>query len=134
MDLEAVSEVRALIQPPHQKPANILVDARQAAIDRTIELAIALLPPVSVTFAELGQIIAHSHEWVRQRLAQDPRVFKIGNKTHVPLDAAVEYIRKWIHLMVGTKTKASRCSLEACHAIGWVQVMESTQARLSGVW
>jgi hypothetical protein len=54
---------------------------------------LAKLPDDYISFAELGELLHHSHEWVRTRLRDDPRTFKIGNKFQVSRAVAEEFIR-----------------------------------------
>ena len=70
-----------------------LIDHREA----TLNIILAKLPDDYISFAELGELLHHSHEWVRTRLGKDPRIFRIGNKFQVSRVLAEEFIRWALH-------------------------------------
>jgi hypothetical protein len=46
------------------------------------------------TFAQLAELVGHSHEWVRQRLVSAPeKLYRIGRRYQVPKGTAEEFIR-----------------------------------------
>ena len=50
--------------------------------------------PDTDTFAQLGELVGYSHEWVRQRLVQHPeRLYKIGPRYQVPKGTAEEFVK-----------------------------------------
>lgn len=70
--------------------------AYQALIDHkkaTLEVILSRIPEIS-TFAELGELIGYSHEWVRNRLVRAPeRLYRNGRRYKVPRGVAEEFIR-----------------------------------------
>ena len=58
-----------------------------------MNVVLSQIPEIS-TFAQLGQLIGYSHEWVRQRLVKAPeRLFKTGRRYKVPKGVAEEFVR-----------------------------------------
>src|SRR5438445_10929003 len=52
--------------------------------EATLNVILSRIPDIS-TFAQLGELIGYSHEWVRQRLVQAPeRLYKNGKRYKVP--------------------------------------------------
>jgi hypothetical protein len=79
------------IRAQSQQPAvyQALIDHKQA----TLNVLLSRIPDIS-TFAELGELVGYSHEWVRQRLTQSPeRLYKTGNRYKVPKGVAEEFVR-----------------------------------------
>jgi hypothetical protein len=70
--------------------------AYQALIDHkhaTLNVLVARIPDIS-TFAQLGELIGYSHEWVRQRLIRAPeKLFRNGKRYKVPKGVAEEFVR-----------------------------------------
>ena len=58
---------RIKAQPQETAAYQALIDHKQA----TLNVILAQIPNIS-TFAQLGELIGYSHEWVRQRLVQSP--------------------------------------------------------------
>jgi hypothetical protein len=59
----------------------------------TLNVLLPQIPDVT-TFAQLGELIGYSHEWVRQRLVQTPeKLFKNGKRYRVPRGVAEEVVR-----------------------------------------
>ena len=66
-----------------------LINHKQA----TLNVILSRIPDIS-TFAQLGELIGYSHEWVRQRLVQAPeRLYKNGKRYKVPKGVAEEFVR-----------------------------------------
>ena len=66
-----------------------LVDHKQA----TLNVLLSRVPDIS-TFAQLGELIGYSHEWVRQRLIQAPeKLYKNGKRYRVPKGVAEDFVR-----------------------------------------
>ena len=66
-----------------------LIDHKQA----TLNVLLSQIPD-GTTFAQLGELIGYSHEWVRQRLVRTPEnLFKNGKRYRVPRGVAEEFIR-----------------------------------------
>jgi hypothetical protein len=66
-----------------------LVNHKQASL----EVILAQIPNTS-TFAQIGELVGYSHEWVRTRLVQNPdALYKIGKRYQVPKGVAEEFIR-----------------------------------------
>ena len=66
-----------------------LIDHKQA----TLNVLLSRIPDIS-TFAELGELIGYSYEWVRQRLVKDPeKLYKNGKRYKVPKGVAEEFVR-----------------------------------------
>jgi hypothetical protein len=70
--------------------------AYQALIDHklaTLNVLLSRIPDIS-TFAQLGDLIGYSNEWVRQRLIQAPeKLYKNGKRYKVPKGVAEEFVR-----------------------------------------
>jgi hypothetical protein len=70
--------------------------AHQALIDHkraTLNVLLSSIPEIS-TFAQLGELIGYSHEWVRQRLTQAPeKLYKNGKRYKVPKGVAEDSVR-----------------------------------------
>jgi hypothetical protein len=80
---------RIKAQPQDRAAYQALVDHKQA----TLNIILAQIPNVS-TFAELGELIGYSHEWVRQRLVQAPeKLYRNGRRYKVPKGVAEEFVR-----------------------------------------
>jgi hypothetical protein len=81
---------RRIKAQPRDTPAyQALVDHKQA----TLNVILAQIPNIS-TFAQLGELIGYSHEWVRQRLVQAPeKLYKNGKRYRVPKGVAEEFVR-----------------------------------------
>jgi hypothetical protein len=80
---------RIKTQPQETAAYQALIDHKQA----TLNVILALIPDVS-TFAQLGELIGYSHEWVRQRLVKAPeKLFKNGKRYKVPKGVAEEFVR-----------------------------------------
>jgi hypothetical protein len=76
-------------QPRDLAPYQALVDHKQA----TLNVLLSRIPEVS-TFAQLGELIGYSHEWVRQRLTRTPeKLYKNGKRYKVPKGVAEEFVR-----------------------------------------
>ena len=59
----------------------------------TLNVLLARIPEVS-TFADIGDLVGYSSEWVRQRLTKSPdRLFKVGNRYKVPRGVAEDLVR-----------------------------------------
>jgi hypothetical protein len=66
-----------------------LIDYKQA----TLNVLLSRIPDIS-TFAELGELIGYSHEWVRQRLTRAPeKLYKTGKRYKVPKGVAEDFVR-----------------------------------------
>jgi DNA-binding Lrp family transcriptional regulator len=66
-----------------------LMDHKEA----TLNVLLAKIPEVS-TFADIGELVGYSSEWVRQRLTRSPdRLFKVGNRYRVPRGVAEDLVR-----------------------------------------
>jgi hypothetical protein len=72
------------------------IAAHQAFIDHkqaTLNVLLSRIPDVT-TFAQIGQLIGYSDEWVRQRLVQAPeRLYKQGKRYKVPRGVAEDFVR-----------------------------------------
>ena len=80
---------RIKAQPQNTVAYRALVDHKQA----TLHVILAQIPEIS-TFAQLGELIGYSHEWVRQRLVRAPeKLFKNGKRYKVPRGVAEEFVR-----------------------------------------
>ena len=54
---------------------------------------VSRIPDIS-TFAQLGELMGYSHEWVRQRLVRAPeKLYRNGNRYKVPKGVAEEFVR-----------------------------------------
>ena len=75
---------------PHETAAyQALIDHKRA----TLNVILSQIPDIT-TFAQLGELIGYSHEWVRQRLVQAPeKLYKNGNRYKVPKGVAEEFVR-----------------------------------------
>ena len=80
---------RIKTQPQESAAYQALVDHKVA----TLNVLLSRIPEVS-TFAQLGELIGYSHEWVRQRLTQTPeRLYKNGKRYRVPKGVAQDFVR-----------------------------------------
>jgi hypothetical protein len=80
---------RIKAQPSETAAYQALVDHKQA----TLNVIPSRIPDVT-TFAQLGELIGYSHEWVRQRLVKAPeRLYKNGKRYKVPKGVAEEFVR-----------------------------------------
>jgi hypothetical protein len=80
---------RIKAQPQETAAYQALIDHKQA----TLNVILAKIPDIS-TFAQLGELIGYSGEWVRQRLVQAPeRLYKNGRRYKVPKGLAEEFVR-----------------------------------------
>ena len=72
------------------------IGAHQALIDHkqaTLNVLLSRIPDIS-TFAELGELIGYSYEWVRQRLIRAPeKLYKNGKRYKVPKGVAEDFVR-----------------------------------------
>jgi hypothetical protein len=76
-------------QPQETTAYQALIDHKQA----TLSVILSKIPDVS-TFAQLGELIGYSHEWVRQRLVQAPeKLYKNGKRYKVPKGVAQDFVR-----------------------------------------
>ena len=85
-----MSMQRRIKAPPKESAVyQALIDHKQA----TLRVILARIPDIS-TFAQLGELIGYSHEWVRQRLVQAPeKLHKNGKRYQVPKGVAEEFVR-----------------------------------------
>jgi len=80
---------RIRAKPPETAAYQALIDHKQA----TLEVLLSRIPEIS-TFAQLGELIGYSHEWVRQRLIRAPeRLYKNGKRYKVPKGVAEDFVR-----------------------------------------
>lgn len=80
---------RIKAQPQETVAYQALIDHRQA----TLNVLLSKIPEIS-TFAELGELIGYSHEWVRQRLIRAPeKLYRIGKRYRVPRGVAEDFLR-----------------------------------------
>jgi hypothetical protein len=81
---------RRIEAPSQETPAyQALVDHKLA----TLNVLLARIPDVS-TFAQLGELVGYSHEWVRQRLIRAPeKLYKNGKRYKVPKGVAEDFVR-----------------------------------------
>ena len=80
---------RIKAQRPDTAAYQALIDHKQA----TLNVLLSRIPEIS-TFAQLGELIGYSHEWVRQRLIQDPeKLYRNGKRYRVPKGVAEEFVR-----------------------------------------
>jgi hypothetical protein len=80
---------RIKAQPPERAANQALIDHKQA----TLNVLLSRIPEIS-TFAQLGELIGYSYEWVRQRLIQDPeKLYKNGKRYRVPKGVAEDFVR-----------------------------------------
>jgi hypothetical protein len=76
-------------QPREAAAYQALIDHKQA----TLNVILSGIPDIS-TFAQLGELIGYSHEWVRQRLVRAPeKLYKNGKRYKVPKGVAEEFVR-----------------------------------------
>ena len=76
-------------QPSETAAYQALINHKQA----TLNVILAKIPDIT-TFAQLGDLIGYSHEWVRQRLVRAPeRLFKNGKRYKIPRGVAEEFVR-----------------------------------------
>ena len=79
---------RRIKAPPQETAAyQALIDHKQA----TLSVILSRIPDIS-TFAQLGELIGYSHEWVRQRLVQAPE------KLYKPLPVSLRTISASVNL------------------------------------
>ena len=75
---------------------SLQIAANQALIDHkeaTLNVLLSKITDVS-TFAQIGELIGYSHEWVRQRLTKAPeRLYKTGRRYKVPRGVAEDFVR-----------------------------------------
>src|ERR1035438_3908884 len=70
---------RIKAQPKETAPYQALIDHKLA----TLNVILSGIPDIS-TFAQLGELIGYSHEWVRQRLVRAPeKLYKNGKRYKV---------------------------------------------------
>ncbi len=80
---------RIKAQPPETAAYLALIDHKQS----TLNVSLAQIPDIS-TFAQLGELIGYSSEWVRQRLVRAPeRLYRTGRRYKVPKGVAEEFVR-----------------------------------------
>ncbi len=80
---------RIVPQRQNETVNKALLDHKKATLDVLLSKI-----PESSTFAELGELIGYSHEWVRVRLVkQREKLFRIGRRYKVPKGVAVEFVR-----------------------------------------
>ena len=86
-DLNMQRRIKA--QPEETATYQALIDHKQA----TLKVILSGIPDIS-TFAQLGELIGYSPEWVRQRLVQAPeKLYKHGKRYKVPKGVAEEFVR-----------------------------------------
>ena len=80
-----MSMQRRIKAPPKESAVyQALIDHKEA----TLRVILARIPDIS-TFAQLGELIGYSHEWVRQRLVQAPeKLYQNGKRCLVFTGAA----------------------------------------------
>ena len=79
---------RIKAEPKEAAAYQALIDHRQ-----TLTVILSGIPDIS-TFAQLGELIGYSHDWVRQRLVRAPeKLYKHGNRYKVPKGVAEEFVR-----------------------------------------
>jgi hypothetical protein len=80
---------RIKAQPPDTAAYQALIDHKQA----TLNVILSQIPDIS-TFAQIGELIGYSSEWVRQRLVKVPeRLYRNGKRYKVPKGVAEEFVR-----------------------------------------
>ena len=80
---------RITSQPRDALAYQALVDHKQA----TLDVLVSRIPEVS-TFAQLGELVGYSYEWVRRRLTRAPeRLYKHGKRYRVPRGVAEDFVR-----------------------------------------
>jgi hypothetical protein len=76
-------------QPQDTAAYEALIQHKEA----TMNVILSRIPDIS-TFAELGELIGYSHEWVRQRLVRAPeKLYRNGKRYRVPKGVAEAFIR-----------------------------------------
>jgi hypothetical protein len=76
-------------QPPKVVVRQELRDHKEA----TLNVLLSKIPEVA-TFADIGELVGYSYEWVRQRLTKSPdKLFKMGKRYKVPRGVAEEFVR-----------------------------------------
>ena len=76
-------------QPKETGACQALLDHKQA----TVNVIVSRIPDIS-TFAQLGELMGYSHEWVRQRLVRAPeKLYRNGKRYKVPKGVAEEFVR-----------------------------------------
>jgi hypothetical protein len=80
---------RIKAQPTDTATYQALIDHKQA----TLNVLLSRIPEIS-TFAQLGELVGYSYEWVRQRLMQDPqKLYRNRKRYRVPKGVAEEFVR-----------------------------------------
>jgi hypothetical protein len=80
---------RIKAQPQETAAYQARIDYKQA----TLNVILSQIPDIS-TFAQLGELVGYSHEWVRQRLVQAPeKLYRNGRRYKVPKGVAEEFVR-----------------------------------------
>jgi hypothetical protein len=80
---------RIKAKPPETAAYQALIDHKRA----TLDVLLSRIPEIS-SFAQLGELIGYSHEWVRQRLIQAPeKLYKNGKRYKVPKGVAEDFVR-----------------------------------------
>jgi hypothetical protein len=80
---------RIRAKPPETAAYQTLIDHKRA----TLNVLLSRIPEIS-TFAQLGELIGYSHEWVRLRLIQAPeKLYKNGKRYKVPKGVAEDFVR-----------------------------------------
>ena len=80
---------RIKAQPQETTTYQALINHKQA----TLNVILSQIPDIT-TFAQLGELIGYSHEWVRQRLVQAPeKLYKNGKRYKVPRGVAEDFVR-----------------------------------------
>ena len=111
---------RRIVPKPQEEAVNqALVDYKRA----TLEVLLSKIPESS-TFAQLGNILGYSHEWVRVRLVkQREKLFRVGRRYKVPRGVAVELVRSefiWRRISAAAASILSFASRLASAAIFFV--------------
>jgi len=80
---------RRIRAQPEVATYQVLIDHKRA----TLNVILSQIPDIS-TFAQLGELIGYSHEWVRQRMVLAPeKLYKNGKRYKVPKGVAEEFVR-----------------------------------------
>ena len=80
---------RRIKAKPQETAAHQALIAHKQA---TLNVILSQIPDIT-TFAQLGELIGYSHEWVRQRLVQAPEMlYKNGKRYNVPKGVAEEFV------------------------------------------
>jgi hypothetical protein len=80
---------RIKAQPQDLVAYQALIDHKQA----TLNVLLSRIPDIT-TFAELGELIGYSYEWVRQRLIRAPeKLYRTGKRYKVPKGVAEDFVR-----------------------------------------